>query len=90
MIVALARDESNVPASGEELMIWSGPFSEIMTMVATVPGGMSRASIIAVAGPAFRKETSGRLKLPVASDAMEISSIEITRICGWRVGRKRP
>jgi hypothetical protein len=37
--LAVAVEDPNVPASGVDIMVWSGPFSEKMTRVTTVPNG---------------------------------------------------
>ena len=37
--LAVAVEDVNVPASGVDRMVWSGPFSEKITSVTTVPTG---------------------------------------------------
>ena len=91
MTLAVAVEDARLPKSGVDGMFWSGPFSEKMVNVTTVPTGTLLASIATISGELEFTITSGIVKVPVGEVATAAPPTVTTRNLGIPVGdKKRP
>src|ERR1017187_2256199 len=89
--LAFAVEAAKAPASGVDRMVWSGPFSEKITRVTTVPTGTFAAVIATARGPFEFTVTSGTVNVPVGEVATGFPPTLTTRTAGMPAKeRKRP
>ena len=88
---AVAVVVARVPVSGVDWIVWSGPFSEKMVSVTTVPSGTFLPSMITGIAVFEFTVTSGTTKAPVGDVATGFPPMLTTRRVGIPVEvRKRP